>query len=192
MEIKIESKRNNPLLNRTEVHFTVKHEGESTPNRELIRNELADKLNAKKENIIINYISSSFGNQDTTGYAKVYTSLKQSKDLERKHFLIRNKIISEEKKTDEKKKEEKSTVPEKKPGETSEPKKEEERTEEKPSAEEKTEESRDQPREEVTSETKKEEKKIEEASPGEGKTPDEGSLEGEKKEEPKVKDEKKE
>jgi len=192
MEIKIESKRNNPLLNRIEVQFTVKHEGEGTPNREIIRNELADKLNAKKENIIINNISSSFGNQDTTGYAKVYTSLKQSKGLERKHFLIRNKIITEGKKTEEKKKEEKPTVPEEKPGETSESQKEGEKTEEKPPAEEKTEESSDQPKEEVVSESKKEEKKIEEASPGEEKTPDEGSLEGEIKEEPKVKDEKKE
>lgn len=192
MEIKIESKRNNPLLNRTEVQFTVKHEGEGTPNREIIRNELADKLNAKKENIIINNISSGFGNQETTGYAKVYTSLKHSKGLERKHFLIRNKIITEEKKTDEKKKEEKPSAPEEKPEETSEPQKEGEKTEETPPAEEKTEESSDQPKEEIASESKKEEKKIGEASPVEEKTPDEGSAEGEKKEEPKVKDEKKE
>jgi len=192
MEIKIESKRNNPLLNRTEVQFTVKHEGEGTPNREIIRNELADKLNAKKENIIINNISSGFGTQETVGYAKVYTSLKQSKDLERKHFLIRNKIITEGKETGGKKKEEKPTAPEEKLEETSEPQKEGEKTEETPPAEEKTEETSDQPKEEVASESKKEEKKIEEASPAEEKTPDEGSAEGEKKEEPKVKDETKE
>ena len=138
MEIKIESKRNNPLLNRTEVQFTVKHEGEGTPNREIIRNELADKLNAKKENIIINNISSGFGTQETVGYAKVYTSLKQSKDLERKHFLIRNKVITEGKKTDERKKEEKPTTPEKKTEETFEPQKEGDKTEETPPVEEKT------------------------------------------------------
>ena len=39
MEIEINSKRNNPLLNRTEVYFTVKHSGEGTPNREIIRSE---------------------------------------------------------------------------------------------------------------------------------------------------------
>ena len=48
MEIIIDSKINNPLINRTEVHFTVIHEGEGTPNREIIRSELAEKLNAKK------------------------------------------------------------------------------------------------------------------------------------------------
>ena len=96
MEIEIESKRSNPLLNRTEVHFTIKHQGEKTPNRELIRTELAEKLNAKKENVIVNIINSGFGNQETTGYAKVYLSQKQSMDLEKDHILIRNKIIQKE------------------------------------------------------------------------------------------------
>ena len=198
MEIKIESKRNNPLLNRTEVHFIVMHEGEGTPNREIIRNELADKLNAKKENVIINTIRSGFGTQETTGYAKVYTSLKQSKGLERKHFLIRNKIITEETKKGEEKKEEKPAAPEGKPEETSEPQKEkEEKTEEKP------EENSGQPKEEVASEPQKEEEKTEETDEqpekktdekqkSEEKTPDEGSAEGKNKEESEGEDEKKE
>ena len=111
MEIEIESKKNNPLMNRTEVFFTVKHKGEKTPNREIIRSELADKLNTKKENIIVNSINSSFGTQETTGYAKVYSSLQKAKDLERDHILKRNKIgVTEKKKEekDEEKKEEKS------------------------------------------------------------------------------------
>lgn len=107
MEIEIDSKRNNPLLNRTEVHFTVKHEGEGTPNREIIRSELADKLNVKKENIVVNTIHSSFGNQEITGYAKVYSSLTKTKDLERDYILSRNKLI--ESKPEDKKKEEKPT-----------------------------------------------------------------------------------
>lgn len=107
MEIEIDSKRNNPLLNRTEVHFTVKHEGEGTPNREIIRSELADKLNVKKENIVVNTIHSSFGNQEITGYAKVYSSLAKTKDLERDYILSRNKLI--ESKPGDKKKEEKPT-----------------------------------------------------------------------------------
>lgn len=93
MEIEIESKRNNPLLNRTEIHFTIKHIGEKTPNRELIRTELAEKLNAKKDNVIVNIINSGFGTQETTGYAKIYLSQKQSMDLEKDHILIRNKLL---------------------------------------------------------------------------------------------------
>jgi small subunit ribosomal protein S24e len=103
MEIEIDSKKNNPLLNRTEVYFTVKHEGEGTPNREIIRSELADKLNAKKENIVLNTVHSGFGNQEITGYAKVYSSLTKIKEIEPEYILKRNKLIeSKEKKPKEK------------------------------------------------------------------------------------------
>jgi small subunit ribosomal protein S24e len=92
MEIEIDSKKNNPLLKRTEVYFKVKHTGEGTPNREIIRSEIADKLNSKKENVIINIMKPGFGIQETTGYAKVYLSLESSKGLEREHILKRNKL----------------------------------------------------------------------------------------------------
>ena len=113
MEIIIDSKINNPLINRTEVHFTVIHEGEGTPNREIIRSELAEKLNAKKENIVVNNIQTSFGVQKSTGYAKVYSSLAKAKDWDREHILQRNKLI--EAKKDEKKPEEKPSKPEEAP-----------------------------------------------------------------------------
>ena len=98
MEIEIQSKSNNPLLNRTEVHFIIRHEGESTPKREFIRGELAEKLNVKKENIMINYMKSSFGITETLGYAKVYKSLKEAKDGERDYILKRNNVLVKEKK----------------------------------------------------------------------------------------------
>ena len=123
MEIEIDSKRNNPLLNRTEVHFTIQHEGEKTPNRELIRSELAEKLNAKKENIIINDIHPSSGIQKSTGYAKIYSVIKKAEELERKHILKRNRIGGKKgKKEGEKKPEEKPVSAEEPPKEeTAEP-----------------------------------------------------------------------
>ncbi len=114
MEIEIESKRNNPLLNRTEIQFIIRHEGKGTPDRELIRNELAEKLNTKKENIIVQTIHSSFGTQESTGYAKVYTSIEKAKDWERNHILKRNKIGTPAKK-EEKKSEEAATTKEEQP-----------------------------------------------------------------------------
>ena len=103
MEMEIDSKKNNPLLNRTEVHFTIQHEGEKTPNREIVRSELAEKLNAKKENIIINDIQSSSGIQKSIGYAKIYSSVKKAEETERKYILKRNKInVKKEKKEGEK------------------------------------------------------------------------------------------
>jgi small subunit ribosomal protein S24e len=93
MEIEIESKKNNPLIDRTEVHFTINHQGKGTPDREIIRSELADKLNVKKDNVIVNHLNSGFGIHISTGYAKVYKSVEISKGLERKHILQRNKLI---------------------------------------------------------------------------------------------------
>ncbi len=51
MEIEIDSKKNNPLLNRTEIYFTIKHIGEKTPNREIIRAELAEKLDRMEKQL---------------------------------------------------------------------------------------------------------------------------------------------
>lgn len=101
MDIEITEKKNNPLFNRTEVHFTINHEGEGTPNREIIRSEIADKLNVKKENIIINNITSSFGIQKSRGYAKIYSSPKNIENLERKYILNRNKSAQKEKKKED-------------------------------------------------------------------------------------------
>ena len=117
MEIEIDSKKNNPLLNRTEVHFTIQHESEKTPNREIIRSELAEKLNAKKETIIINYIQSSSGIQKSMGYAKIYSSLKKAEEMERKHILKRNKISGKK----EKKEGEKAETTEEPPKEEEKP-----------------------------------------------------------------------
>lgn len=119
MEIEIDSKKNNALLNRTEVHFTVRHGEKGTPDRELVRSELAGKLNVKKEDVIVNYIHSGFGSQESTGYAKIYTTLDNAKGMEKRHILERNKLVEKrEKKKEEKKKSEKSpskTEAEKKP-----------------------------------------------------------------------------
>lgn len=101
MELEITEKKNNPFLKRTEVQFIAKHETEKTPNRRLLRSELADALNTKQEHIIIDTITSSFGSQISKGYAKVYSSRKQAEDVERKFQLKRNMVEGKPKKKDE-------------------------------------------------------------------------------------------
>ena len=170
MEIEIQSKTNNPLLKRTEVHFTIHHEGEKTPKRELVRSELAEKLNAKKENIMVNSMQSSFGSTDTVGYAKVYKSAKDVQSGERKHILKRNKALVGEKKPGKEEPEKPAEQTQEKPEETTEePKKEEHPTEqsvkkedaEKAESEEKT---AEEPKEEIKQEAEqtKEEVPVEE------------------------------
>jgi len=163
MEIEIQSKTNNPLLKRTEVHFTICHDGEKTPKRELIRSELAEKLNTKKENIMINFMKSGFGSADTVGYAKVYKSIKDSEAYEKKHVLKRNNAQGGGKKSAKEEPEkaagQPTVQPEQKEGSSEAPKEEEKPSEEK--VEEKTEES-EKSKEEETAEQPKEEKSAEE------------------------------
>jgi small subunit ribosomal protein S24e len=129
MDIEIDSKVNNALLKRTEVYFTIRHKAEGTPNREIIRSELAEKLNAKKENVIIKTIQSSFGVNVVTGYAKIYNSIEKLKEIEPDYMLIRNKIIKKVDKSE--KKEDASAAPQKETV-TTEERSEEETVEKKP------------------------------------------------------------
>jgi small subunit ribosomal protein S24e len=117
MEIEIQSKVDNLLLGRTEVHFIIRHEGEGTPKRELVRSELAEKLSAKKETIMIDMMHSSFGVRKTVGYAKIYKSIEDAKAGEADPILKRNNLGTKKKAKKETKKEgeEKKEVPKEKP-----------------------------------------------------------------------------
>jgi small subunit ribosomal protein S24e len=97
MEIEIQSKTDNILLGRTEVRFVILHEGEGTPKRDLVRSELADKLNAKKETIMIDFMRSSFGARKTVGYAKIYKSIEDAKTGEADPILKRNGLGTKKK-----------------------------------------------------------------------------------------------
>ena len=109
MEIEIRSQRNNSLLQRTEIHFVIHHDGEGTPRRELVRSELADQLKTKKDHIIIDHMKSGFGIHQTIGYAKMYSSVEKAKQGEEKHLIKRHTPGSkEEKKPKEEPKEESS------------------------------------------------------------------------------------
>jgi small subunit ribosomal protein S24e len=153
MEVEIQSKTNNPLLNRTEVHFTVHHESEKTPKRELVRNELAEKLNVKKENVIVNFMKSSFGSTDTVGYAKVYKSVKEAETWEKKYVLKRNNILTGEKKPAKEEPGKPAEQPQEKQEETA----EEPKKEEPPAEQDVKEEEAEKPKEEKTAEQPKEE-----------------------------------
>jgi small subunit ribosomal protein S24e len=117
MEIEIQSKTDNTLLGRTEVHFIILHEGEGSPKRDLVRNELAEKLNAKKETVMIDFMRSSFGIRKTVGYAKIYKSIEDAKAGEADPILKRNGLGTKKKQKKEAKKEgdEKKEAPKEKP-----------------------------------------------------------------------------
>ncbi len=89
MEVIINSEKNNKLLNRRELDFTVKYEG-PTPSRNDVRNKLAAKLNVKLDLVIIQKMESRFGIQEATGYAKIYEDEARMKEIEAEHIMKKN------------------------------------------------------------------------------------------------------
>jgi len=98
MEIEVSAKRENGLLRRTEVRFTVKHPGEKSPSRESLRDEVAKAVSGDKDTTIIDWARSQYGLAETRGYAKVYKNKEAALETERKHILVRNGLAQAEKK----------------------------------------------------------------------------------------------
>ena len=92
MEIEIVAKKENELLDRTEVRFKATHAKEGTPQREAVREKLATMLKASKERVIVDAMDSEFGMMETVGYAKVYKTKDAAMKYERKYVLVRNKL----------------------------------------------------------------------------------------------------
>jgi len=92
MEIEIVSKKENELLDRTEVNFRAMHPMEGTPQREAVREKLATMMKATKDRVIVDSMDSEFGKMETVGYAKVYKTKEAAMKFEREYVLIRNKL----------------------------------------------------------------------------------------------------
>jgi len=91
MEIEVVEKMDNKLLNRMEVRFRVVHTGKKTPERELVKNDLAEMFKVKKEQVIVDHIKTKFGVQESIGYAKVYKTVDDAGKVEPEYLLKRNK-----------------------------------------------------------------------------------------------------
>ena len=96
MQLEVLLRKENPLLKRTEVRFKATHKAEPTPTRDALRAFLARELNATKDIVVIDFQASTFGRYETVGYAKVYKSKDEALAVERKHILVRNKLIAPE------------------------------------------------------------------------------------------------
>ena len=96
MELQVLTKKDNPHLKRVEVTFKAIHKAEPTPTRDALRAFLARELNATKDIVVIDSQASTFGRYETHGYAKVYKSKEEALSVERKHILVRNKLIEPE------------------------------------------------------------------------------------------------
>ena len=89
MDIKVLEQKNNPLLQRREVKFSVSH-NLGTPSRDEIKGQIAAHLNSKPELVIIERMRSQFGKRETHGYAKIYETVERMKSVETPHIILRN------------------------------------------------------------------------------------------------------
>jgi small subunit ribosomal protein S24e len=96
MQLEVIQRKENPLLKRTEVEFKAIHKAEPTPTRDALRAFLAKELKATKDIVVIDSQASTFGRYETVGYAKVYKTKEEALAVERKHILIRNKLVEPE------------------------------------------------------------------------------------------------
>lgn len=99
MELTVTQRRDNGLLQRTEVYFTITHPEGGTPGRAEIRKALAASLNAKGI-VVLDWARSEFGRPSTRGYAKVYESKERALALETPPILIRNGLVAPKKKVE--------------------------------------------------------------------------------------------
>lgn len=92
MNLEITEKKENPLLDRVDVRFKLLHDGEKTPARSVVRDQLATSLNVKKDHVIVDHMQSDFGRGITSGFAKVYKSVEKARYHERDYLLKRNEL----------------------------------------------------------------------------------------------------
>ncbi|MEM4699459.1 MAG: hypothetical protein QXT74_00735 [Candidatus Nezhaarchaeales archaeon] len=88
--IKIEEVRENPLLNRKEVLFTLLHEGGATPDRWTVRQTLSQLLKAPLDCVIVKRLSTRAGSCRTSGHAHVYETKEEAAMVEPRHIYVRN------------------------------------------------------------------------------------------------------
>jgi ribosomal protein S24E len=91
MQIKIETTKENPLLKRTEVGFTiVQGPKEKTPQRLEVKKAVAIEMKTGDDVVYIKRMRTKTGTNITQGVANVYKSVAQAKLVEPEYIQTRN------------------------------------------------------------------------------------------------------
>lgn len=96
MEINVNEKIENPLLNRTEIHFDCTYQGEATPKVMEVKNRLVATLDVDKKLLVVHNLKPSYGEGKATGYAKLYDSEESLNKIEREHVVKKNQEVATE------------------------------------------------------------------------------------------------
>ena len=96
MEITVNEKIENPLLNRTEIHFDCTYQGEATPKIMDVKNRLVATLDVDKNLLVVHNLKPSYGEGKANGYAKIYDSEESLAKIEKDHVVKKNAQVVEE------------------------------------------------------------------------------------------------
>ncbi len=96
MEIKIISKKENPLLNRTEIEFECNYPTEGTPNLLDVKHKIVALEDSSNDLIVVDNMKPSYGVAKATGLAKIYDSIEKLQEIEAKAVLAKNEEPEEE------------------------------------------------------------------------------------------------
>lgn len=96
MEINVNEKIENPLLNRTEIHFDCIYQGEATPKIMDVKNRLIATLDVDKNLLVVHNLKPSYGEGKANGYAKIYDSEESLAKIEKDHVVKKNAKVVEE------------------------------------------------------------------------------------------------
>jgi len=111
LEIEFKEEKENPLLARRDITFTIKQEG-GTPSLIEVKKQIAAKFNAPEELVIVSKIHQSFGKKASEGKASIYQDEDTLKKAVPAYLIKRNTPETTEEAeegTEEKGSEEKST-----------------------------------------------------------------------------------
>jgi|SRR5512147_2797303 ribosomal protein S24E len=102
MQIKIESTKDNPLLKRKEVGFTIiQGPKEKTPQRMEVKKAVAAEMKIGDDVVVVKHMRTKTGTLITEGVANIYQSVAQIKLVEPTYIRKRNGMAVEEKPKEE-------------------------------------------------------------------------------------------
>ncbi|MCL4328491.1 MAG: 30S ribosomal protein S24e [Candidatus Thermoplasmatota archaeon] len=95
-KITFDEVRENTLLHRKEVQFTLSFGTEITPSRDSVRTMIAKNLKADKDLVIVERIVQEAGKHEARGYSKIYTNKESALLYEPDYQLFRNGLKQEQ------------------------------------------------------------------------------------------------
>ncbi len=96
MEINVNEKIENPLLNRTEIQFDCTYQGDATPTIMDVKNRLVAILDVDKNLLVVHNLKPSYGEGKANGYAKIYDSEESLSKIEMDHVVKKNTPAAKE------------------------------------------------------------------------------------------------